>query len=1350
MRQWIARLSVSFVLFGASGASVFADQPPGPSDETAPAGDRISAPPAAQPTSICSEPSSLPFNDDEIARTFAQLEAERERLKTVSRYAGEVENMRLPTPRYSATQDEIEAVHTELSLQGIPLTEGEIRSVSRFWSKEDDLEARVEHAVQLAPILIGAGTGAVQGALLYYYNYKVHGAEFTCIGFHKAVVGGAVEGALLGAIPHRWISFPLESLLSSGEIYSMVQDVCLYGYGLNCSQGVLADTTAETFGTLQSLLTDFAWAVVIVANPQILLTCSDPPWSAFLRGDLSTVLTWIDNEFMPVFTEAMIPGFLSTSNIFEAELAARGRTKEDLLSPNGGLKLVRASTGRTEAFFTTSESMGYTLRAQVNQAGSYSFRVKLFRGATPFGNVTMRSTTVSQPGETVELTGTLSTSSIYNQGGSSPGTHTFRVEVTNESTGNVAWLSDSTGQARSWDFELRPNRKPSISIDVPLGVPFLGVVPVEVTIVDPDGTKPVSAALIVNGEVRDITPRLDEFTGSWSSGFTFNHNLGFSSAGVYTLRGRVSDAELTTFSGPTQSLRVGGIPFLSLSPGILTEVGIEAEFRTRLQDALGGVPNRPIYLRSDKAGHFTDSSGAPAPAITTDSSGWITFDYKPLETGVHTLTVYADDASPKSITHRSGTVQASCAAPEAPRLVSPADGKANIVGSTELEWYTADGAVSYEVHLGTTDPPPFHTRVNDDGSFDQSIMVSGLTPGAVYFWKVVAQAACNPSKRSESATRRFFTVGSPGTLALIRPSNGATGVPTTLALDWDNVETPGTTLYELYLGTTNPPPFSEEMNTRTVKLLDSLTKNTTYYWRVVAKSAVDPSQTSSSGVWSFRTGEGGAQTVVLTVQKDAGLRGGSFGGRNYGGQVGGPAEQRLFGLGNTDQLYLNPGSAALKGAMQFDLATVPVGSNVLNAILELATAIIFGSRTAPLALPIDPFTGSWTEGSITWNNRPGVDTNHRINEDFPLSGFNPLQLDITSLVQKWSDGSVANHGILLSIPEWESVAGKAVAFSQREDSSPPKLTVTYAGPCSAPPAPAGAAPANGASGQSSPIQLQWSASTGASAYNVYFGTSNPPALRELTAVTHLGVSGLSPNTTYFWKVEAVADCDADLLSPSPVWSFTTGSCVEPSPVALTFPADAAAGLGRQVTLSWSAGSGAEDYEVLLDTINPPTAMLGVATATALTVNGLSPATTYYWRVRARRACQGGVLSESGVSTFNTALAPAANAGSDVSIPADRPVSLGGSPSAIGGTPPYHYSWVVLTTQTGATLSDSTAANPQFLASVPGIYRCQLVIRDSLGFTSAPSEVKVEVLGPHIFSDGFESGDVSFWDNSSGL
>ena len=76
----------------------------------------------------------------------------------------------------------------------------------------------------------------------------------------------------------------------------MVQDFCLYGPGLNCSEGVLADTTAETLDALQSVLTDLAWTVVIVANPQILLTCSDPPWSAFLRGDLATILTWIDKD----------------------------------------------------------------------------------------------------------------------------------------------------------------------------------------------------------------------------------------------------------------------------------------------------------------------------------------------------------------------------------------------------------------------------------------------------------------------------------------------------------------------------------------------------------------------------------------------------------------------------------------------------------------------------------------------------------------------------------------------------------------------------------------------------------------------------------------------------------------------------------------------------------------------------------------------------------------------------------------------------------------------------------------------------------------------------------------------
>ena len=74
----------------------------------------------------------------------------------------------------------------------------------------------------------------------------------------------------------------------------------------------------------------------------------------------------------------------------------------------------------------------------------------------------------------------------------------------------------------------------------------------------------------------------------------------------------------------------------------------------------------------------------------------------------------------------------------------------------------------------------------------------------------------------------------------------------------------------------------------------------------------------------------------------------------------------------------------------------------------------------------------------------------------------------------------------------------------------------------------------------------------------------------------------------------------------------------------------------------------------------------------------------------------------------------ADAGSDTMICNADSVALGGAPTAIGGTPPYVYSW-----SPGLTLDDSTVANPVTLAYVPGTDYI-LTVTDSAGNTCTDS------------------------------
>jgi len=87
-----------------------------------------------------------------------------------------------------------------------------------------------------------------------------------------------------------------------------------------------------------------------------------------------------------------------------------------------------------------------------------------------------------------------------------------------------------------------------------------------------------------------------------------------------------------------------------------------------------------------------------------------------------------------------------------------------------------------------------------------------------------------------------------------------------------------------------------------------------------------------------------------------------------------------------------------------------------------------------------------------------------------------------------------------------------------------------------PAAPALSAPANGANGVSLKSSLSWGAASGATSYDVYFGTSPaPPLVTNLTATIYTPAA-LTSNTTYHWQIVAKNSAGS---AASTIFSFTT-------------------------------------------------------------------------------------------------------------------------------------------------------------------------------------------------------------------
>jgi hypothetical protein len=96
--------------------------------------------------------------------------------------------------------------------------------------------------------------------------------------------------------------------------------------------------------------------------------------------------------------------------------------------------------------------------------------------------------------------------------------------------------------------------------------------------------------------------------------------------------------------------------------------------------------------------------------------------------------------------------------------------------------------------------------------------------------------------------------------------------------------------------------------------------------------------------------------------------------------------------------------------LQFSLANLGsgiTGSNVSKATLVLYADFVLTAGT----MDVYQVNGSWSEGSITYNNAPALGTKLFSAVSVTKAGF--LSLDLTSSVQAWLNGTLTNNGIAL-------------------------------------------------------------------------------------------------------------------------------------------------------------------------------------------------------------------------------------------------------------------------------------------------------------------------------------------------
>jgi hypothetical protein len=190
------------------------------------------------------------------------------------------------------------------------------------------------------------------------------------------------------------------------------------------------------------------------------------------------------------------------------------------------------------------------------------------------------------------------------------------------------------------------------------------------------------------------------------------------------------------------------------------------------------------------------------------------------------------------------------ATPNAPVLLVPADGSANLPVLPTLSWTGLLGTTYYRLRVSKN--PGFSPVVFDDSTLiSPSKQIGPLGNDTLYYWQVSAK---NIAGWGGYSTPWSFTtiVALPQPPVLSTPANGSVDVSVSPTLNW--IAVPGASTYRLQVAFNTGFTllvFDDSAITATSRQVGPLADDTLYYWRVGAKNFAGPGDYST--VWSFRT-----------------------------------------------------------------------------------------------------------------------------------------------------------------------------------------------------------------------------------------------------------------------------------------------------------------------------------------------------------------------------------------------------------------------------------------------------------------------------------------------------------------
>ncbi len=500
--------------------------------------------------------------------------------------------------------------------------------------------------------------------------------------------------------------------------------------------------------------------------------------------------------------------------------------------------------------------------------------------------------------------------------------------------------------------------------------------------------------------------------------------------------------------------------------------------------------------------------------------------------------------------------------------------------SIDLTWGTATGSAAYDVRYGTSTGVYLTTVTGVTSPYT----LTGLTAGTRYYISIRARNAVGLGTNYDSNEMNAQTaVGAPATLA-------AVATPANVALTWATVS--GATNYNVYRSLTTTGPYTQIASAVAALTYNdaTVTNGTSYFYVVRSYNGIESVNSPEASVRPIGNFTLAAATVNSSTQITLSW-GAAAGAATYDVRYGTSSGTYTTTVSGVTSTYAVTGLTASTLYYFTIRANNAVGAGTSNNSNEVTGRT---ATAAPTTLAATAGTG--TVG-LTWVAASGA-TNYNVYRGTATGVYTLLTSAVATT--NYTDNSVVNGTTYYYVVR---------AYNGTESANSNEATVT----------PIGSFSISGTTATTTTIGVTWGAASGATAYDVKYGTVSGTYTTTLSNQTSpYTITGLTGNTTYYIIVTA---------------RNTSGGSVNSAQVsqitALAAPTGLAATGGTgTVSLTWTAVSGATSYKVYRGTVSGSLTLLtgGIGT-NSYADNTPSNGTTYFYAVLASNGTDSALSTE---------------------------------------------------------------------------------------------------------------------------